>query len=207
MKEQRAIPWRNYQAGNAPPQEWPGYEVQKPIRQPSVASDVIVPFLQAVITALVLGTGAATILWGFWNVRFGQAWYIASACGFVVSWLWRLGAVSETLWVIERALGTDITGDQVIGKPEEHDHIIIAGGGATTLTPIERKRAQFVEFVHGCEVDTSMRRWEPILGRERYAEFRDALLHGGLAEWIDPDELRQGWRLTRPAEEIIEAVF
>jgi len=207
MKEQRAIPWRNYQTGNAPPQEWPGYEVQKPIRQPSVASDVAVPFLQAVITALVLGTGAATILWGFWNVRFGQAWYIASACGFVVSWLWRLGAVSETLWVIERALGTDITGDQVIGKPENHDHIIVAGGGATTLTPIERKRAQFVEFLHGCEADTSMRRWEPVLGRERYVEFRDALIHGGLAEWIDPEKPQQGWKLTRPAEEIIEAVF
>ena len=207
MKEQRAIPWRNYQAGNASSQEWPGYEVQKPTRHPTIASDVAVPFLQAVITALVLGTAAATILWGFWAVPFFPTWQIASACAFVVSWLWRLGAATETLWAIERVLGTDITGDQVIGKPGEHDHIIIAGGGATTLTPIERKRAQFVEFLHGCEVDTSMRRWEPILGRERYAEFRDALLHGGLAEWIDPDELRQGWRLTRPAEEIIETVF
>ena len=52
-----------------------------------------------------------------------------------------------------------------------------------------------------------MRRWEPVLGRERYVEFRDALIHGGLAEWIDPEKPQQGWRLTRPAEEIIETVF
>ena len=70
-----------------------------------------------------------------------------------------------------------------------------------------RERHLPVHFVLGCQVDTSKGRWEPIIGREKYRRWRDALLKVGWAEWINPHEPRQGWRLARSASEIIAMVF
>ena len=55
--------------------------------------------------------------------------------------------------------------------------------------------------------DSGYERWEPVLGRDTYTEFRDALLRCGLAEWGDVDNHRLGWRLTCPAEAVVQAVM
>ena len=60
------------------------------------------------------------------------------------------------------------------------------------------RRSEFDLFVKGCAVDTSLRRWEPILGRDGYEEYRDILLRMGWAKWRSRDR-RQGW--TGPAQQ------
>lgn len=67
----------------------------------------------------------------------------------------------------------------------------------------ERDRHLPVYFILGCQVDTSKGRWEAIVGREKYNLWRDALIKVGWAEWINADEPRRGWRLTRTTSQIL----
>ena len=64
-----------------------------------------------------------------------------------------------------------------------------------------------LHFILGCREDTSGQRWEPMIGREQYKRWRDALIKVGWAEWIKPHAQERGWRLIRPASEIMEMVF
>lgn len=187
------------------------YVIEKPQRSPDVSSDVIVPFLQAMITALVLGTGLVTLLWGIWALPYWPTWPVATAGILVFAWIWRLAAVSETLWVSENILGLDLDRDGTVGRPVDHDHIIVAGAGSQ-LSDSERqqaqKRAQFVQFVRALSTgDTSRERFEGTLGRQRYEEFRDALIGGKLARWVDPGNHRRGWTLVADPEGIIRGIM
>lgn len=193
---------------SGPDKPWPGYEVERPMRQPSVASDVMVPFLQSIITGLIVGTGITTLLWHLADAPFWGTWVIIASTSAVAAWLWRLGTVSETLWTVERIIGRDITGDDVVGKPEAHI-VTVRGPGVSTLTPEERKRVEFIQFIRGIDAtgDSTYRRWQHLLGRTKYEEFRDALLKTGLAEWIDESNHQRGWRLTMPGEAIITGIM
>ena len=66
-----------------------------------------------------------------------------------------------------------------------------------------RERHLPVYFILGCQVDTSKGRWEPMIGHEKYNLWRDALIKVGWAEWINADEPRRGWRLTRTTSQIL----
>lgn len=70
-----------------------------------------------------------------------------------------------------------------------------------------RSRHLPLHFILGCREDTSGQRWEPMIGREQYGRWRDALIKVGWAEWINSREQEKGWRLVRPASEIMEMVF
>jgi len=172
---------------------------------------VLVPFLQA----FVIGVCAGLILtWLLVDVaKTAGSWWpslgLAVVACFGLAFVSRVSSVEGTLWTVERVIGRDITGDKIVGPPPHDDHIIIAGPNSSTLTKKERKRAQFIEFLRGCEAtgDTGHQRWAPKLGRSRYEEFRDALIAGGVAEWRNPDNHRVGWSLTYPADEIIRRVW
>jgi len=88
-------------------------------------------------------------------------------------------------------------------REAEQAQLIRAGKGPRKV----RQRHLPVHFILGCQVDTSKRRWEPMIGREKYRQWRDALIKVGWTEWINPYESGQDWRLTRPAWEIMEIVF
>jgi hypothetical protein len=70
-----------------------------------------------------------------------------------------------------------------------------------------RPRHLPLHFILGCQVDTSKGRWEHVVGRELYGQWRDALIKVGWAEWINPHQPERGWRLVRPASEIMGMVF
>lgn len=210
MRGRRVITWRRYQAGDAAAQELPGYEVERPTARPTLESQVLVPLLQAMIIGLVGGLLSTWLLADLLEVVDG--WWPSAGllvlATFGLTFVAKVGAAEATLWVTERTLGVDLDRDGVVGKPEAHI-VTVAGPGCSTLTPEERKRAKFVTFVRAVGVtgDGGYTRWERRLGRDRYLEFRDALLKTGLATWRDPDNHRLGWELTRPAEEIIRAVL
>lgn len=59
--------------------------------------------------------------------------------------------------------------------------------------------------------NTSARQWEPILGRQRYQSYRDALIEGNHARWNSYDDKDRprptaGWSLVRDAEEICNQI-
>jgi len=181
------------------------YELQRPTRQPALESDVWVPLAQGLITALLLGTSASILLWAGWGVALWPTFPVATSAAAMLTWLWRMGAVGETLWTIERTLGVDLDGDEVVGEPEAH---IVTINGGPPPDPAARLRAEFVNFIKGCCAgDTSLRRWEAAgMSRERYQEFRDRLIKAGFAQW-NSDDKRQGWKLTAPANHIIERIM
>ncbi len=183
-----------------------GYEVERPIGQPTITSNVLVPFLQALITGLA---GGLLVTWGAVMAELVDGWWPLwpGPVGFLFSltFLVKTGAAESTLWTVERFVGADLDGDEKVGKPEAH-LVTIRGPEPKITTPEGKLRGEFVKFVRGCEHDTAMARWEPILGREQYREWRDGLIKLGWAEWVNRDR-RQGWRLVRPVDEIIRAVM
>lgn len=189
---------------------WPGYEVERPMARPTVEGHVVVPFCQAMIIG---GTVGLLATWGLVELEVVRHWWPAGGllmlAAFGLAFLVKVSSAEATLWTVERVIGADLDRDGTVGKPEDHDHIILAGPGPTTLTPAERKRGQFVTFVRaiGATGDTSRERFEGSLGRQRYEEFRNALIGSGLAQWVDPDNHRQGWELARDPAAIIQGVM
>jgi len=175
----------------------------EPVREPRPVTDaVVIPGLRAVISGglvcsvLVFGVQVFKGVWLSWTAA-ALCWAVA---GLVT---WGLATWGDLItWGIERATGQDLDGDGVIGQPDR----LILINSRPQVDPRERKRLQFEDFVRGCEADTALRRWEPIIGRERYNEYRDALIGTTWASWIDPDNTRRGWELAASPGEIIAAL-
>lgn len=73
--------------------------------------------------------------------------------------------------------------------------------------PDETTLQWFVRVSSLPEVGTIARQWEPILGRNRYQQFRTALIDGGWARWNVLDDkgepaYKQGWSYTADSKEI-----
>ena len=69
----------------------------------------------------------------------------------------------------------------------------------------DTRQSELADFVRGCAIDTSLRRWEPSLGREGYDRYRDVLISLGWGAWRSKDR-RQGWELTADPGEILDAL-
>jgi len=152
----------------------------------------------ALVTAvLMFGVQVWRYVWLSWPVA-GLVWALVTVV------IWGLSTWRGLFWWLERATGQDIDEDGYIGSP---DRLILVNPPRTQADPRERKRAQFVDFVKGCAAgDTSLRRWEPALGRDRYQEYRDALIDTTWGRWIDDSNKRRGWELAAEPGEIIAAL-
>lgn len=111
-------------------------------------------------------------------------------------------AVHDLFAALELITGRDLDGSGAIG-----DGLVLlrsngARGGADADAQLQ---AAFADFVRGCALDTSARRWEPEIGRGQYQRWRRQLLDAGWARWRSTDE-RAGWELTAPAAEILAAL-
>ncbi len=161
----------------------------------------------------VLGLAATLITENWQPVTIGgltiPAWSLLKAgpgLGLVLAALTVIAlAWHDTLQAMERWTGRDPNGDGDIGG----SHVVLLNtrpNQAVQATPEERLRDQLGTFIRGCATDTSLRRWQPVIGRERYQEWRDDMIQAGFAEWNIPGEPRQGWQLTCPVEEVIAAL-
>lgn len=182
-------------------------EIQQPDRSPEIGADFGVPLGQAVVTGLFAGTGiTALLVWlGNGRVALWPAWGVAVAVCMMLAWFWRLSAASETLWRVEQVTGLD-------DRPPDQ----APAGHILALNPYQGRQAQqrdqaaelrglFARFVLGCVHDTSARRWESKLGRERYQVWRELLIRSGYAIWRGRNP-RDGWRLTAAPADVIRAL-
>lgn len=186
----------------------PAWELERrtPHRTPSVESDFAVPALQAGMTALAVGVGAAMLAWAAaWSWRVPVA-----VCGavFVLSWLWRLRIVDGLLWTVESIIRRDVTGDNHIGQPEPQHAYTLANPAEARAQVAQTQRAQaqdtrraeLLAFVHTCTTHGTSERAHGVQAtgpdREKYLAHRDALLALGVANWRNPDRPKAGWLLA-----------
>ena len=98
--------------------------------------------------------------------------------------------------------------------PNERVVIVNAGQSREEVAQRENahKASEFAQFVAALPTKgTSQRAWESEIGRETWAEYRDALIRLGWAEWNSikrdgtPNETK-GWTLTLSVEEILARI-
>lgn len=92
------------------------HDVMVPHRPPTLESDFLVPFMQATMTGLVIGTATATLLWACVGSPFFKSCAVSVTVGVALAWLWRLAANHATLWTTHRYVGS-VGGDDLKGMP------------------------------------------------------------------------------------------
>jgi len=141
-----------------------------------------------------LALGLALAIWQ----RNPAAILTGAAVGLAVGGLAMLAlAAHDLLGALETATGRDLDHSGAIG-----DTPVLLRANAS---PVPAERDDFAAFVTACAVDTSARRWEPVLGRERYRQWRDVLIDGGWARWQSEDK-RAGWELAADPAAILAAL-
>ena len=169
-----------------------------------ITSEILIPLLACVLFGLGVTVALTVLQWGVLDIGLKAALKFGGGVGVLAASLavtWRF--YKSVVWIAEEAARKDLDRDGWIGEPEPRIITVRANQGATVADPRERLHEELVDFVKGCAVDSSMRRWEPILGRDKYMMFRQVLLEAGHAAWVSDADKRAGWELTRPADEII----
>jgi hypothetical protein len=117
-------------------------------------------------------------------------------------------------WLFERTARVDVTGDGYLGRPAQSEPGLLLinprQGRAVRDADAQREyRQAFARFVHGCQGKgaTALRKWEPVVGRERYTKWRDALIRAGYARWCNGRDEHQGWELVMAPGEIVSQMF
>jgi hypothetical protein len=185
--------------------------------QPSSAGDVMRHDLRRALTASIgFGAGMLLIVCVVAIVRREWAWdwlsvpLIAAAIPLLLVTIGALAELVRAMIVrIESITGVDVNQDGVIGAPPPRFVAInpYAGRAALERDAAERDRTSLEQFIRGCAVDTSLRRWEPSIGRDCYQEYRDRLIDSGWAEWKRPGNERAGWVLTATPEATIAGLW
>ena len=113
-------------------------------------------------------------------------------------------AARDVLSALELASGHDLDGDGRLGHGDGAGLVLVRARGEAAPADVAL-RDELQAFIEGCQVDTSARRWEPAIGRERYRAWRDKLIDGGWARWRGGDP-RAGWELAADPGEIVKAL-
>jgi hypothetical protein len=202
----------------APPanerQALPGFSTWQPYRSPDTESDVVVPLLQAAVSAAAGGlvVGAVALFLGAGFVQSVRLAGLAGALVLAGAWLWRLGAATRTLAGIERVTGRDMNGDGAIGRPGvalvNPGRARAEAGRAAQDDQAARNRGELLAFTRRCYAAGTSERQQGIAPGERaaYTTHRDALLALGVARWRSPGSPRAGWVMTVPEAQASELV-
>jgi len=178
------------------------HENRQARRDPALESEVYVPALQTIFTALALGLAAGLLAWAA-----GWSWrvpVVAAAVGLAAGWAWRLRLADRLLWAVETWTDADLNGDGATGRPAMSFCVANPGQARQTIaaetrqSADEEKRAALLRFV-----DTSFMRGtsESAQGvaagdRADYVKMRDVLLSLGIAAWKNPQRPKAGWVLA-----------
>lgn len=184
----------------------PGYsEYTGPARAPSVNADAWTPIVQSCFVGVVVGGLCAGVI-----ASFGGTWLSGGAgcagCAALAWFVWRTKVCDSTLYETSRRDTRPVQVQQIdMGSP---GHVIMnanAGRAQLARQNADRGREEFLAFVRGCEHGaTTVRAWEPRIGRPKYTAWRDELLQAGWAE-REGDAPNSPWHLTATAEEIAQA--
>lgn len=182
-----------------------------PTRAPAALADVGVPLMRAIISGLFVGSTMTAIAFAVLRLPVWpwREWLAVVMLSATVAWLRDSAWAQSTIWRHEQTTGQDLDGDGEVGKPDVRLlPINPRAGQAAQARQAEREyREAFARFIHGCESDSSLRRWEREIGREQYETWRDTLIASGYAAWANERDHRAGWRLTLDAGLVVAGLF
>jgi hypothetical protein len=183
-----------------------------PLRASRVESEVVVPFLQTLITASVVG-----ICLGLLAFLAGWRWPVAAAgvaLTMLSMWVWRVLRSDRLLWQIERLTHHDLDGDGMQGEPPEfgllNPRLARRTAAQHPLRDTGAAQRSLIAFVYLCasvERPTEEALGIPTGDRAGYVNYRTKLFDLGIAAWNDPDRHAAGWHLavtTETAAALIE---
>ena len=191
-----------------------GYDATAPAIPAPTAGTMLAHDLRRVLAASV-GLGAGVLLVVLVVAIAVREWSWDWLCWPLIAaalppLLWAVGNLVELVRsMAERIMRIDLDGDGVIGEPPARFVAINAYAGREALArdQVTRDHERLAEFVRGCAVDTSLRRWEAAIGRDAYVTYRDQLMAAGWAAWRKPGNERAGWALTDDAERIVDSMW
>lgn len=185
-----------------------------PLRSSRVESEIMVPFLQTAITAVIVGVALALLTW-----RFDWSWDVPIFGVVVVlvgMWVWRLLRSDALMWKLERMTGLELDGKPGIGKPTL---TVVNGLDArakaaqddyNTVRASVTAQQSLIAFVYLCASvpkPTEKALGIPTGDRDGYVAYRNKLIQLGIGAWDDPNRHDLGWHLcvsTNTAARIIE---
>lgn len=176
-----------------------GMELERrmPAREPTVASDVAVPALQAVFSAFLVAVivGLAWVIWDFPEPK--VAMFISGGLTLILWWFLGLALSRSTMWTVERIIGDDeepepLTPSLRVEIAEDDNHwrvgrMPIPDGIDLVARGVLRGRPLSEKEWTGSGKPLSQRQFRAI---------RDEMMECGLARWKNPGEPRQGAELT-----------
>ena len=186
---------------------------QKPIihQTDHLVTGVIVPGLQAVITAilsgLVAGALAAWLGWPFWGIGF-----TAAAVAALASWLQYR---ARWAFVLERVLGVDLNHDGFVGEPYAEPARV-----EPLRVIVEEDQGRHVEFIDLPYPEKlpqlaagllaghtfAQESFNHILKRDKFNTVRDEMIRRGLARWKVPGAPTQGVELTPAGRAVMKRI-
>lgn len=185
-------------------------DLTEPARAPALSSDFVLPLLQSVVTAGLVGglVALSGVGGGGWRV-FWLAFLVAA----LLAWLWTLNAAREALWRLESVLQKDFDGDGVAGVPERPVvRVEVEAGRALQLIDFHGLTdvAQLQVFARlALEGRLNERDVKEALGllRPEWQALRDDLLGRGLLAWNVVNSPRHGVALTRRGADVLNGVL
>jgi len=182
-------------------------------------ADVIVPAGQALLIGSGVGVGTfvlalAVTIWQGW--RFWLPLAAGGASGGLAFAVASVGLTMDhrrLLWAAEAALGVDLDGDDVAGKPDPEIlrvELLERSNGRQRLAYIDLPgdRSQLRTLALGLlnGRGTNQAQWTGTAGpftRSEFEAIRAALIERNLANWIDERHHNQGWELNAAGRAIM----
>jgi hypothetical protein len=194
---------------------WQGVYTERPSREPTTTSDVVVPFLQAVIGGVFAGSIIAVIILAIPTLQ-ASPW-IPVGIGLSVSgltWAYLLTDHRQLLREVEEWTRSDINGDGVIGEPETVRLEVKVqrpeGGPQHLFSEIPVKREAFDTWArsvtHGRSLAQSS--WtgkRKPFSKPDYEDLLALLAKAHIVRWVNPEAHAQGRELTRMGREALKA--
>lgn len=176
-----------------------------PARSPNVSSDVAVPLCQATVYGLLLGLPPAIgvcVIGGHWVVM--PAFFLIVAG---VAWHLRLRHIDETGWTHDRL--SDPNGAGHAPETPRPDMVLMdAGKGAEEQRrrQMDAEIARVIDFITVAGFGATSIKALAAHGytRSEAEALRGVLFAVGVADW-KPGGKAEGWGLTMPTEEAVEA--
>lgn len=202
----------------------PGYqsEAQSPAFLPTTEANVIVPFLQAVITGVFIGVPVGLVV-GLIDVKLdtlvirgsiGSGLLWGAATLFIVTfwqWMSRSGEYNNLLWRIETITGMDVNGDEEVGKPEPPTVRVEVKEGHTwrfaNLPGSDEALQAFArDVLSGIRTFSEQGANDNGYGVDNFKKLRALFVEKGWAVWNHPSRKQQGIRLTRSGEWLVREI-
>lgn len=202
----------------------PGYqqESQSATFLPTTEANVIVPFLQAVITGVFIGVPVGLLV-GLIDVKLdtlvirgsigsGLLWGAVTVFS-VTFWQWisRSGEYNNLLWRIETITGMDVNGDEEVGQPEPPTVRVEVREGHTwrfaNLPGSDEALQAFArDVLNGIRTFSEQGANDNGYGVDNFKKLRALFIEKGWAAWNHPTHKQQGIRLTRSGEWLVREI-